>query len=197
MNASPATLDPRADYLRRLEWALRPLPGPDRGAIVAEISSHLAERFAGPGATTAAIVATLGEPDDLARAYVEDSELSGALHRAAPGHLLATILSRATRSITAFVVGLGAVILYVLGLSFVAVAVLKPIAPRNVGLWLGPHTFDFGILGSPPGVTREALGLWILPLSAACAVLCYLAAGVLMKRGARALLRRPSRRPAA
>jgi uncharacterized membrane protein len=192
MHPSEPAPAPVGRYLQRLGWALHPLSGDERAAIVAEIQSHIAERSLAPNASIAAILATLGEPDDLARAFVEDRELSGALNRAAPGRLLATILGRATRSATAFGIGLVAVILYAFGLSFAIVAVLKPIAPRNVGLWRGPGTFNMGFLTSPPASTTELLGLWIVPIGLIAAVLCYLAATALIRRGGRLLLRRTS-----
>jgi uncharacterized membrane protein len=194
MNASieaPLAVDGAARlYLERLERALRPLPPTERDAVGAEIRSHIAERSAAPDAPIAAILAALGEPEDLARAYLEDHEMAAALHRASPGRLLASILGRATRSLTALAVGLTAVILYALGLSFALVAIMKPIAPANVGLWRGPGSFSMGFLASPGPSTSELLGLWIVPLGLIAAVICYLAATALIKRGGRILLRR-------
>jgi len=200
MNASmisPQAADGAAGrYLDRLQRALRPLPAAERDAVAAEIHSHIAERSAVPEASVAVILSALGEPEALARAYLQDHEMAAALHRASPGRLLASVLGRATRSVTALAVGLTAVILYALGLSFALVAIMKPIAPANVGLWRGPGRFSMGFLASPGPSTSELLGLWIVPLGVIAAVICYLAATALIKRGGRILLSRSTaRRP--
>ena len=187
--SDPRITERETVYLKRLRRALGPLPESDRTEIVAEIESHIAERSRGTGASVADILAGLGEPDTLARAYLDSHDLSGALSRSAPGPLLAAVLARATRNGAAFAVGLAGVILYAFALSFALTAVLKPIAPRNVGLWTGPDGLQFGFLSSPPA-TLDMLGLWIVPLALVAAVLCYLAATALMQWVGRALLRR-------
>jgi hypothetical protein len=182
-------------YLSRLEHALRRVSKDDRSAIVAEIGSHIAERSLKPNANLSEILKSLGEPQDLARAFVEQSMLSEALQRSAPGPLLAAILSRATRSFVAFSAGLGGVISYMFALSFTIVSIMKPISPQNVGLWWGGRMPSFGYLASPPRHAAELLGLWIVPISLIAAILCYVAGTTLMKWGARILLRRAAAFP--
>ena len=176
-------------YLQTLKRALGPLPQSDRTEIVAEIESHITERSSGTDASLTDILNGLGEPDTLARAYLDSRDLSGALSRSAPGPLLAAILARATRSAAAFAVGLAGVILYAFALSFALTAVLKPVMPRNVGFWAASGGVQFGFLSSPPAAP-ESLGFWIVPLALIAALLCYLAANDLMERVGRALLRR-------
>lgn len=191
---SPEDVELSRRYLQRFLRALRPLPDSDRTDIVAEIESHILERSRAGDLQTEKVLAALGDPETLARAYVEDHELSNAVHRASPLPLLAAALSRGTRSATAFLIGLIAVIVYTFAISLAAVAVLKPIAPRNVGLWTESGSFSFGFLSSPPS-TPELLGLWIVPLALAGAVVCYLVATRLMKLWGLNLLRQ-SRVPA-
>lgn len=185
----PQDAELAARYLKRLRRALRPLPEGDRTDIVAEIESHITERSSAGELRTQNVLAALGDPETLARSYVEDHELLNAVHRASPLPLLATALGRATRSATAFLVGLVGVIAYAFAISLAAVAVLKPIAPRNVGLWRGPDNVNFGFLSTPPS-TPELLGLWIAPLALVGALAFYLAGTGLMKLWGRRLLRR-------
>jgi hypothetical protein len=185
------TVDPNVQttaFLRRLERALAPLDAAERAEILAELSSHLADRAEqGPDRLSAAL-AIMGEPSEYARRYLEDHQLADALQRVAPGLALISILGRAGRSALAFAVGLGVVTLYCLGLSFLAMAILKPLAPANIGLWAGAE-FHFGFLARPPA-TPEALGLWMIPLCGLGAVLCYVAGTALVRRGGRMLLKR-------
>ena len=79
-------------YLQTLKRALGPLPQSDRTEIVAEIESHTTERSCATGASVTDILTGLGEPDTLARAYLDSRDLSGALSRSAPSPLLAANL---------------------------------------------------------------------------------------------------------
>lgn len=59
------------DYLGKIEKCLRPLPAPERADIVKEIQSEMAELLA-EGKTAEEVMARLGRPDELAKAYLGD-----------------------------------------------------------------------------------------------------------------------------
>lgn len=185
MNGSAEDAAAVARYLKGLRRALAPLPEPDRAEIVREIESHLAEA----GGSAAPVLARLGPPDVLARAYLEDHQLSRALYAGAPGALLATLLARATRSGAALAAGVAGVVLYAFALSLAALAVLKPVAPGHVGYWDGGGAAMFGFVSAPPD-TPERLGWWMVPIALAGAVGCYLLATGLTRWCGRRLLRR-------
>ena len=126
----------------------------------------------------------------LARAYLEDHQLAAALHRAGPGPLLATLLARATRSVTALAAGIGGVMLYALASSFALLAVAKPVAPAHVGYWTNAGGSWFGLLGAPPPASAEGVGWWVVPRALAGALCCCLLAAGLMRWCGRRLLRR-------
>jgi hypothetical protein len=176
------------DYLRRLALALRPLPEAERRSVVAEIESHINERVASGTALEAAL-AGLGWPELLARSYLEDYEMARALSRSSPGLLLATMLGRATSSVMALAAGFAGLTLYALALAFLALAILKPVAPAYVGLWTGPRLFALGAFASAPG-RDEMLGYALIPLALAAALGCYLLAQIVMRGCGRRLLRR-------
>jgi hypothetical protein len=176
-------------YVRRLLWALQALPHEDRLAIASEIHSHLSDVAArgGAGALDKAI-AKLGPADTLARSYVEDYELAGAINRAAPATLLLNVLNRGTRSIAAFFGGLAALCLYLFAACFAMIAVGKLIVPGEVGAWIGPHAFTAGIPGTPPAGAHEVLGDWIVPISVVLGALCFVGGGKLLRLIGRRLL---------
>jgi hypothetical protein len=72
-------------------------------------------------------------------------------------------------SLAGFLVLLGSLAGYFLGIVFVLCALLKPFHPRTAGLWVIPDGVgDFTIsvrlgFGNPPA-GREVLGWWIVPL---------------------------------
>ena len=178
-------------FLRRLEVALEPLPATERNDIVAELRSHLADRGEQGDDRLRATLASLGEPEDYARPYLQDRQLADALQRVTPGLALMSILGRAGRSFLAFGIGLGVVILYCMALSFTALAILKPLAPANTGLWTG-RVFGFGFM-SPPPPTPEILGLWMVPICGLGAVLCYIVGTALVRTGGRLILKKRPR----
>ena len=54
-------------------------------------------------------------------------------------------------------------------------ALLKPIWPDHIGLFRNPDgTVTFGIVAQTQGA-QELLGLWIMPISVAVALLLYVA----------------------
>ena len=176
-------------YVRKLLWALQSLPHEDRLNIAAEIHSHLTESaLAGPLAAASARE-KLGAPHELARRFVEEYELAGALNRAAPGSLLMAILNRGSRSVAALATGFGAALSYIFALAFLVIAVAKPIAPANIGWW---RTHDgsmmAGLIATPPLGAADLLGLWIIPLALAAATLCYLLGTQVLRRIARRFL---------
>lgn len=73
MNGTAA--DPVADYLVRLERALRRLPSPRREQLLAEVQEHIAESRAGlhdpTGADLAALLDQIGSPEDIAAEAIE------------------------------------------------------------------------------------------------------------------------------
>jgi len=185
-------------YVRRLLWALQALPHDDRLNIASEIHSHLAERDArGPRELERAL-ASMGPPDALARSYVEEFELAGAVNRASPARLMLAMLDRAGRSGLAFVGSFAALSLYLVAGAFLLMAVMKPITPDKVGAWrLGEGGFAFAIMDTPPPPQAELLGYWIIPLSAMLATLCFIAASKLLRWAGRRLLARGRAVPAA
>jgi uncharacterized membrane protein len=177
-------------YVRRLLWALQTLPHDDRLNIAGEIHSHLSECAGrGPRDLDRAI-AGLGSPDALARSYVEEFELAGAVNSASPVTLLLTVLNRATRSVMAFLGGFAALTLYLLAVGCAMVAVGKFIVPGKVGAWISDHSLTAGIVDTPPAGGHELLGYWIVPIAAAIAALCFVGAGKLLRLIGRRLLAR-------
>jgi hypothetical protein len=179
--------EPARAFLSRLAAALGPLPEPVSTDITREIASHLAERQA-RGDLDAAIAA-LGDPHDFARTFVEDYDLTNALNRASPVPLLINILGRSARSTLAFVTGFLAIILYAFAAAFTAVAILKPITPRNVGFWRTGSGIDFGAIYGTTHSQPELIGYWIIPIGVLGAMIAYLVATLLLKAAGKLFLR--------
>lgn len=158
-------------YLAQLRQRLRRLPEHEVREIVEEIRSHIVERSAGGGNTDVdSALAALGDPSELARGYLTDALLAGAESVRSPFGILGPLFRWARLSFIGFFVLLGSLIGYWLGAIFVLCAVMKPIHPRTVGLWMlptGPGDLNVSLqvgFANAPVNGHEVLGWWIVPL---------------------------------
>ncbi len=185
MKPTPPTLRLEKRYLRRLRWALRGLPAPDRAAIIREIAMHIAERSCKSPTGLADVLAGLGDPVELAHAYLENLDRGHPWLGASSDLPAAVLLGWATLSLSRFVVGFAALLLGAGAVLLTAVAVFKPLAPRSVGLWIEPDHFTFGVLAAPGPAGTEVLGLWIVPVAVSVALIFCRAGLALSKLASR------------
>lgn len=166
-------------YLRRLSVALRSIDGRERDAIVQETRSHLMERAGQGSDAVGRALAAFGKPEVYAEGFLEGADLRSALARDSALPMLGEVLKLAGKSAAAFVPATVILLLCTCAFAFGAMAVIKPIAPEAVGLWVDSEagTFAFGVVSeaSRQGAT-ELLGYWIIPVAVVCSVLSLVAA---------------------
>jgi uncharacterized membrane protein len=156
-----------------------------------ELESHVRERVEQTGAMPneqAALERVLGElgpPLRVAQAYAAEMAVDEAI---TTGSLLAVaraLWRLATTTVAGFCAALALFIGYGFGISFLAVAVLKPLFPQNVGLMVVDGVpRSFGALFPPPAGAEVWGGYWLIPICVAIG----LGVLVLTHRGARAFL---------
>ena len=179
-------------YLFVLERSLKAFLPPDvvRDAV-REIESHLRERVASADAAPnerevlEKILAELGPPLRVAQAYSAERTIDEAVTTGrfvpvvrAVGHLAATTMA-------GFWMAFALLIGYLSSFAFVAIAVLKPIFPANVGVQY-IHGFPIGLGAHFPLTPGTELGggYWIIPF----ALLSGLGIFIGTHRGARKFL---------
>jgi hypothetical protein len=160
-------------YLAKLRGRLRGFNDAEVREVVDELRSHITDKLALSGSMTAAaidsVLAALGTPEELASQYITDNLLARAEVSRSPVQILKSLFRWASLSLAGFLVLLGSLAGYFLGIVFVLCALLKPFHPRTAGLWVIPDGVgDFTIsvrlgFGNPPA-GREVLGWWIVPL---------------------------------
>jgi hypothetical protein len=157
-------------YLYVLDHALHAsAPAQMAADAVREVESHIRERVAEssgmPNERDAleAILTRLGSPSTVARAYSLELIMEEA---AVGGRFVAVVRSlfhAAATGATGFLAAMLLFLGYSSGAAFISIAVLKPVFPSNVGLWvhegvsLGVH------FPAPPGVTPLG-GYWVIPI---------------------------------
>ncbi len=161
-------------YLLRFRSALRGASKAERSEIVSDIRCHIAERREESALPDEqAIIQTLdalGSPESLAETYRMEGLLNRATAGASPTVLIRATFAWALAGIEGFLALLFLFTGYATALSFLACAGLKPFFPEQVGVWLGPSLFAFGIVFPSPDASRELLGWWIVPVAFALGI---------------------------
>jgi hypothetical protein len=153
-------------YLRKLRESLPDMSAADRDEIVREISVHIRECVQEPNSSIDGTLNRLGSPESLASRYGSDLLIRQASRSISPVLILRATLALAKRGIEGMVLFLCALLGYGLGGGLLLTAILKPIFPRQIGLWIGPGVLNFGFhepRSSDP--VHELLGWWYLPLA--------------------------------
>lgn len=165
-------------YLFVLERSLRTfLPSDVVRDAVREIESHVRERIAaaegGPDERAALekILAELGPPLRVAQAYSTERIIDEAVTTGRVVPMARAIWHAAVTTLVGFAAALCLIIGSLVGVAFLLIAVLKPVFPANVGLFVRdgsafPHTF--GAQFPIPAGDHVVGGLWIIPASLIC-----------------------------
>ena len=132
-------------YLDVFERSLRSFLSPDVAAdAVREVESHIRDAVTEAGdvpderAALEGILGRLGPPMRVAQAYSLELVMDEA---AATGRLMAVLRSLfhgATTGVMAFLAAFGLFVGYAMGITFIIIAIMKPIFPNNVGFWMTP-----------------------------------------------------------
>jgi uncharacterized membrane protein len=190
-------------YCARLRKMLCKGPSPEIDEIVLEVRSHILERVEAEEKVTEQglneILRAVGDPRELAAEYRTQAMLRQASTSRSPWVMLRVTLRWARTGVAGLTAFLAAAIGYGCAAVFFLCAVLKPLFPSRIGLWLAPqHTLSFGYwngrltgteiygisvrppasfvlgtLGSTDGPVRELLGVWLIPVGALCAALFF------------------------
>jgi len=154
------------NYLSKFRACLPAMSVADREEIVREISVHIRESAQEPNGSVDRILLRLGPAEALASQYEQDRLIQRASRSVSPLLILRATLELGKRGAQGFAVFFGVIIGYALGGGLVLTAILKPIFPRQTGLWIGPGVFDFGVhFPSPADPVHEVLGWWYIPVA--------------------------------
>lgn len=179
-------------YLFVLGRSLRTFLPPEVATdAVKEVESHLRERaeqtepLPDERAALERVLTELGPPLRVAQAYAAEMAVEEAVTTGRLLPIARAVWHLATTTIGGFFAAFALFVGYATGASFLILALLKPIFPQNVGLFVvegAPHSFG-ALFRAPPGAEVVG-GYWVIPLSA----LLGLGLLVATHRGARRLL---------
>jgi uncharacterized membrane protein len=151
LKASPVSRDIAADAVREVESHIR-----DQ---VAEMDSSVDERSALEN-----ILTRLGPPATVAQGYSLELVIDEAVTTGGAVAVGRALFRLATTGMIGFFAVLGLFVGYVTGVSFLMMAVLKPIFPANVGIWMrnGVPRSVGAQFPAPTGMELVG-GYWVVP----------------------------------
>ncbi len=162
-------------YLYVLARSLKTfLPAEVARDAVREIESHVRERVAAADgapnerAALERILDELGPPLRVAQAYSTERVIDEAVTTGRVVPVLRATWHLAVSTSAGFFAALGVLVGYLIGFAFVAIALLEPIFPNNVGLWVkdsGEIPWRLGAqFPAPPG-EHVVGGYSVIPIS--------------------------------
>ena len=115
------------------------------------------------------VLAELGPPLRVAQAYSQEMTLDEAVTTGRFIPMVRALWHMATTSVFGFAWVLLVFVGWTMGISFLAVAVVKVIVPNNVGIFtLNGQFYGAGAeFALPPGIESHPFGYWVVPVSLA------------------------------
>ena len=168
-------------YLEGLESALKGAPVGEKLDLLNEIRAHILDAVEG-GTEVERVLAGLGTPRELVERYRMEGMLRQASHTFSPWVLLRTAWRWAFTGVRGFFVFLFAMVGYMTAFVMGLCVILRPFN-HNIGLWIGPRTFEIGTQTDP--AAHELLGAAFTPV---IAVLAFVIA-VATTQGLRRIMR--------
>jgi len=190
-------------YLFILERSLKTfLPAADAADASREVESHIRERISEteplPDEKTALgrVLDELGTPLSVARAYSLELSAEEAVATGRIAAVARSLLHMAALGLRGFLGALAIFVGYAIALGFLAIAVLKPIFPDNVGLFIVRGFPVFGAQFPIPEGSGPYGGYAIVPISIAIGLAILVATHIGARRLIESWLRRRRDRPA-
>ncbi|MCU0467225.1 MAG: DUF1700 domain-containing protein [Arcicella sp.] len=161
------------DYINRSKRAIKILAPEDQEDCLMEINSYIYEYIQNnpqEQELTAMlnILERLGDPEITLKEVVATKKIDQAVRTFNIKHLMQALLLNLRNGVVYIILFL----MVLFGVCFPVLIVLKLIYPEKTGLYIGEHTFFFGIATSKEGVS-EVLGNWFIPVVILLSVLFY------------------------
>lgn len=161
------------DYINRSKRAVKILSAEDQEDCLMEINSYIYEYIQNnpqEQELTAMlnILERLGDPEITLKEVVATKKIDQAVRTFNVKHVIQALLLNLKNGVVYIIL----FIMALLGASFPILIILKLIYPDLTGLYVGKHTFFFGITPKSNGIS-EVLGDWFIPVVMLLSVLFY------------------------
>ena len=155
-------------YFTQLDSRMVDLPQNQRQDFLRELRAHVMDRLEQVAAPSEedcrSVLNALGTPEEIARQYRLELLLKRSSWKISPITVLRTCLRWTVAGIQGYMVFIVAMVGYMLSLSFYITALLKPIFPRHVGVFVSDTGLEIARFPVPPH-GHELLGPYYIPVA--------------------------------
>ena len=155
-------------YFAALSTQLSDLAQPKKDEVIRELRAHVFDRLEQITAPTdddcRAVLRAMGSPVEIARQYRVELLLNRSAWRISPWKMLRTLFRWTLTGIQGYLVFVMAMVGYTVAASFYITALLKPLFPHNVGVFVSAEGIDLTHFPDPPMGT-EVLGPYYIPIA--------------------------------
>jgi uncharacterized membrane protein len=155
-------------YFAALANQLSDLPQAKRDEVVRELRAHVFDRLEQITVPTnddcRTVLKAMGTPEEIARQYRLELLLNRSAWRISPWSVLRTLFRWTLTGIQGYIVFVLALIGYTMAAAFYITALLKPLFPHNVGVFLSEQGLNIARFPGPPPGT-EILGVYYIPVA--------------------------------
>jgi uncharacterized membrane protein len=155
-------------YFAALTTQLSDLPPAKRQEVVRELRAHVFDRLEQITVPTdddcRTVLKAMGTPEEIARQYRVELLLNRSAWRISPWSMLRTLFRWTLTGFQGYIVFVLALLGYTLGASFYITALLKPLFPHNVGVFISEQGLNLARFPEPPPGS-EILGIYYVPVA--------------------------------
>jgi uncharacterized membrane protein len=156
-------------YFAALSAQLSDLSPGKKEEVVRELRAHVFDRLEQITVPTnddcRMVLKAMGTPEEIARQYRVELLLKRSAWKISPWSMLRTLSRWTLTGIQGYIVFVLAMLGYTIGACLYVTALLKPLFPHHVGLFVGEQGINLARFPAPPPGT-EILGAYYIP----CAV---------------------------
>ena len=166
------------DYFKEIDLLLKNAPDDQRNTIRNELESHVFEAMqeevtGNELEELKAVFKDLGKPDDIVPPMLEGLIIEAARNSNNPIVILRVAIIHIGQGVATTLRAFTIIFLNLMGLTFLAMAVLKPFMPQNVGFFTDETGIpSIGIIGNTDQMT-EHLGYFVIPIVLVFAYLLF------------------------
>lgn len=169
---NPASQRVYNNYINRCKRVVQILSKADQEECLMEVNSYIYEYITDhrEDEMTALlnILDRLGDPEITLKEVVASKKIDQAIKTFNVRYLLQALFLNLRNGIAYIVLSFMTIML----VTFPILIVMKIIKPEITGLWVGPHTFFFGITRKQEGI-REIAGNYFIPIAIVTCILLY------------------------
>ncbi|WP_343673431.1 hypothetical protein [Chitinophaga sp.] len=170
---SPASQRVYDNYIARCKRVVQILSKEDQEECLMEVNSYIYEYITDhdEDEMTALlnILDRLGDPEITLKEVVASKKIDQAIKTFNIKYLLQALFLNLRNGIAYILLSFMTLML----VTFPVLIVMKIIKPEITGIWVGPHTFFFGIVEKREGI-REIAGNYFIPIAIISCILLYL-----------------------